>query len=366
LVALVNVNIRTGPGLNYPIIGSLRQGNRATIMGRLADRSWWRIQCSSGDAASHCWVSGDPTLTRAANTDSVAVAVAPPAPASVATATIAATAPPPPTGSAPTATPTATPAQIGMMQPGYTPVPSSAVAAQLDFTTPAFSVCYCQAGNSFGDPEIYFVGEDHTKKLTTLSVAEGFSICAANFESGQNLQIQFLTPGGTLYQTYSSLVTFFDEEVEEGDRCGKYIRLNAELGTYTIVATQETTQVTSTFTVARPATPVIFSKTRSGNAGSIFEFSLAGFDSNTPLYLYRSAICERGSCGEYLGQLPPPQLNARGEGTYFLPTQVNDLPGNYFLVAPPIRCDPDFDSNTDGKDCLDQYQQIVQGFEIRN
>jgi hypothetical protein len=38
-----NLNIRAGPGTNYPIIGALKDGDIATIVGRNADRSWWYI-----------------------------------------------------------------------------------------------------------------------------------------------------------------------------------------------------------------------------------------------------------------------------------------------------------------------------------
>jgi hypothetical protein len=38
-----NLNIRAGPGVNYPIIGSMQGGDTAIIVGRNADRSWWVV-----------------------------------------------------------------------------------------------------------------------------------------------------------------------------------------------------------------------------------------------------------------------------------------------------------------------------------
>jgi hypothetical protein len=38
-----NLNIRAGPGVNYPLIGSMKSGDTAIIVGRNADRSWWVV-----------------------------------------------------------------------------------------------------------------------------------------------------------------------------------------------------------------------------------------------------------------------------------------------------------------------------------
>lgn len=76
------VNLRRGPGVNYPRVGTLLQGQSLAIVGRNAAGSWWQVSTEQGVA----WISA--SVTQASNTDGgVPVASAPPPPAPVATAT---------------------------------------------------------------------------------------------------------------------------------------------------------------------------------------------------------------------------------------------------------------------------------------
>ena len=75
LVAPGAVNIRSGPGLNYSVIGTLNADTTVSIVGRNPDASWWQISLA-GDKTG--WVSN--SVVRASNTDAVPVAQAPPAP----------------------------------------------------------------------------------------------------------------------------------------------------------------------------------------------------------------------------------------------------------------------------------------------
>ncbi|MGQ9814996.1 MAG: SH3 domain-containing protein [Candidatus Roseilinea sp.] len=47
------VNIRSGPGLGYAVIGVLKQGEFITVTGATQDRSWWRVELKGKPA----WVS---------------------------------------------------------------------------------------------------------------------------------------------------------------------------------------------------------------------------------------------------------------------------------------------------------------------
>lgn len=42
------LNIRSGPGLNYSIIGTLRDGERLSLMGRNAYGDWLKVRTSTG------------------------------------------------------------------------------------------------------------------------------------------------------------------------------------------------------------------------------------------------------------------------------------------------------------------------------
>ncbi len=75
LIAPGPVNIRSGPGINYAVLGTLNADTPVPIVGRNADTSWWQIKIS-GDATG--WVSN--AVVSASNTEGVPVtqASAPP------------------------------------------------------------------------------------------------------------------------------------------------------------------------------------------------------------------------------------------------------------------------------------------------
>ena len=84
LIALEALNIRGGPGIEYPVVGALAQEGDAFVVGRAADTLWYRIECPAGLDVPECWVIGDDSFVRieggqasAAATDGVAVAVVP-------------------------------------------------------------------------------------------------------------------------------------------------------------------------------------------------------------------------------------------------------------------------------------------------
>lgn len=91
LVAPGTVNIRSGPGTNYPVIGSLDANAPVKIIGRNQDTSWWQIELSGSTG----WVAS--SVVSASNAESVAAVEGPPSPAApaVAAAQPAAAAPPP-------------------------------------------------------------------------------------------------------------------------------------------------------------------------------------------------------------------------------------------------------------------------------
>jgi uncharacterized protein YraI len=74
------VNVRTGPGTNYPVLGVAGPGASAEITGKSADGAWWQIKVpTSFSADGFGWASAGYVITQ--NTDSVPVVAAPPAPA---------------------------------------------------------------------------------------------------------------------------------------------------------------------------------------------------------------------------------------------------------------------------------------------
>ena len=87
--ANIGLNVRSGPSVDYPVIGGIPEGDTAQVTGRSGDSTWWEIVHNG----SQGWVSAKYVVV--ACTENVPVVVAP--------------TPPPPT-SPPPPPPTATPA----------------------------------------------------------------------------------------------------------------------------------------------------------------------------------------------------------------------------------------------------------------
>lgn len=76
VVADGNVNLRSGPGRAYPVIGALRGGQETAIVARNENGDWWQVEGSNGALA---WVAG--TVVRVLGAiDAVSVAQNIPAP----------------------------------------------------------------------------------------------------------------------------------------------------------------------------------------------------------------------------------------------------------------------------------------------
>jgi len=64
VLALTDVNIRSGPGTGYNVIGGVAGGQTAKVTGVSSDSSWWRVVCPDGTTAS-CWVTAGAQYTKA-------------------------------------------------------------------------------------------------------------------------------------------------------------------------------------------------------------------------------------------------------------------------------------------------------------
>jgi hypothetical protein len=74
------INVRAGPGTNYPVVGQLQPGQTAAVTGRNQDTSWWQISLTgAGTAETPGWVYGE-LVTLTGDSAAIAVAAAPPPP----------------------------------------------------------------------------------------------------------------------------------------------------------------------------------------------------------------------------------------------------------------------------------------------
>ena len=87
------LNVRSGPGTNYPVLAVAPPGSTAEITGMSADSAWWQVKIPTQYSSSGAgWVSASYVIAQ--NTGGVPVVSAPPPPP-----TVAATAAPPASGS---------------------------------------------------------------------------------------------------------------------------------------------------------------------------------------------------------------------------------------------------------------------------
>jgi uncharacterized protein YraI len=96
VTALAIINIRSGPGTNYPSYGVAPEGAQGMVIGVSEDGGWWVVQVPNPDLVpeGQGWVSGE--FVRAENTDGVPVIPSPELPPNVEV--------PPPDPNAPRAT----------------------------------------------------------------------------------------------------------------------------------------------------------------------------------------------------------------------------------------------------------------------
>jgi heat shock protein HslJ len=105
------LNVRSGPGVNFPVLGVARDGDEGEIIGRSADGGWWAVSIPTARDGIG-WVSADFVL--AMNADNVPVIEAPPPPVVI-----------------PTAVPPATPTRV----PPPTATPQAQISFSADRTT---------------------------------------------------------------------------------------------------------------------------------------------------------------------------------------------------------------------------------------
>ncbi len=77
--ALEYINVRSGPGVNYPVLVIAAPGASGEVSGKSADGAWWQVKISTAFAPDGFgWVSAGYVYTQ--NTQDVPVVEAPPAP----------------------------------------------------------------------------------------------------------------------------------------------------------------------------------------------------------------------------------------------------------------------------------------------
>lgn len=131
VIAKTDVEVRSGPGEEYELMGYLPEGAKAEIAGRDKAKEWWQIKTTLA-ATGVGWIKADLELAEASETDNLPIALAPPPPTATPTSEPDT---PTPTATTPADTPTATmtatstPKPLAAKPTAKTPAPPPATQA---------------------------------------------------------------------------------------------------------------------------------------------------------------------------------------------------------------------------------------------
>ena len=76
LSALVVLDVRFGPAIDFPVIGQLQPGQTTEILGRNQEGTWWQVVYPP-EGGSPAWISADPQYATASGTSEILIAQAP-------------------------------------------------------------------------------------------------------------------------------------------------------------------------------------------------------------------------------------------------------------------------------------------------
>ncbi len=175
------VNVRTGPGLQYPLLGQLLPGTRVPIVGRDPSGKWWHICCVDGQSA---WIAS--WVVEAYNDISQVPLVAN-------------IPPPPPTPTprpTPPPTPTPTPAPLYTLFYGPVAIPS---------TNPILTV-WVKVADSAGQPvvgtnvRVYYGGQVMAETTTMPQFGYTRPSPAFGFYHPYNAKLEVFSPPAGKYE----------------------------------------------------------------------------------------------------------------------------------------------------------------------
>lgn len=186
VIARAGVNVRTGPGVVYPVIGIAPFGAQSEVVGMSADGTWWVVNVPAA-LNGHGWVADEYVAVE--NAGNVMVIPAPPTPTPVST---------------PTAT--ATPAPDINFNASRTTI-NAGESAKLDWSVENIVAVYMYpVGDSFENYPVTGQGSRDVRPYITTSY-ELLTFNPDNSTSAERIEITVvngLTSGRWVLETYST------------------------------------------------------------------------------------------------------------------------------------------------------------------
>ena len=186
VIARAGVNLRTGPGLEYPVIGIAPFGSVLEVVGVSRDGTWWAVRLP-GAPNNQAWVSDE--FVQVEDAGNVPVLNPPPTPTPVATAT-----------------PTPTPAPDITFTASRTTI-NAGEKATLSWSVENVTAVYMYpVGDSFGNYPVTGQGSQDVQPFITTSF-DLLTFNPDNTTSSSRIEITViggLTSGRWLLQSYST------------------------------------------------------------------------------------------------------------------------------------------------------------------
>jgi hypothetical protein len=182
-----------------------------------------------------------------------------------------------------------------------------------------------------------------------LEIATAFFICVDGFLQGQDIDIQVLLPDGTTRGLDSANLAASNGTSAGGAELIWTSLPGDPVGEYTITATQGERQAAATFNILPASEPRFAVVPRTGPPGTTFQIQLVGFPPNQEVAIHLYRLEDR--VWRYTTSLPTSdtriQTDERGQATYELATQADDLATAYMLVTVPAAQAPRIFSDRD-------------------
>jgi uncharacterized protein YraI len=210
-------NIRSGPGVEYALVGKLNQKDTAPLRGKNADGTWWQIGFAAGPNGLG-WVRGD--LVQAANATNVPVVQAPPTPTPLpATATSAAPA-------APTATPPSVAAATATAAPNTNTSGPACDASSPEWRGNNANYPFCgKQDPTWGDPQgewnVYDNGRDIPLFITWNLYGSAINQVSIHFDQSDTI-CSFARPAQRTVNQVVPAAGRFDFNIKEFPYGGTY------------------------------------------------------------------------------------------------------------------------------------------------
>ena len=367
------LNIRGGPGIDYPVVGVMPADRRVLVVGRSPDGLWLKIQCPAEIVGPQCWIIGGAQYVQVDSTLALATAPAPPVP---------------PTPE-PSPTPTLAPCIVNapadwtsyQIASGDT---LSGLADQFGTSVEALMASNCLSTDGIGAGSNLYVpnggsgppaGPDVSTAVPVVAdagIAAGFKVGGGVPNDGATRCTPYNFPGLPPHPVVVLLDSRTNERgafeitelvciqpwgfqgeqpiqvqvtrIEDGQvqivapqspasEIWTYLlRLGYPEGRYEVMATQGELVAKSTFTVTRASPPPrIRVLTPSVSVGQPAEVIMAGLRPGQRFYLYRLDAALRKWSLLRNRALPAPSVDSFGEATLSVATSAQDN-GRCFLV----------------------------------